>query len=999
MQSRRETKMLTSATAYDSMERLCIRELDAIDVPGIEAALDPWTEGTLHWILECSEFISWDSDPNTKLLWITGHPGCGKTTMSSYVRGYLAQNQQTQSVLCRFFCNTKVDEQRSGTAILRSLLSQIIDQRRRLVGVIKKALQRAGNVIFSRFEALWELLSRLLISEEIPETRIIIDGIDECDQASRTMLIRKFSSLLKTQSSSRIKVLITSRPNIDVYHSVNLPSHSWACLSLEECAQIISEDIEIVVQKKLDILCGKGVCKPNSREVLKRMLVAKADCTFLWLTLIFDAIEGRRMLLARDMEELIESLPAGLDETYGRLLESIPQEDCETAARMLRVIVASKRPLTGCEIGSFFVLLFGDSSTQGEFGVDERTVVSVLGPLIRVHDSKIYLLHQSLREYLIELGQEDTKPLSAAYGIDIDREEIALFHVCTKCLLDTDMMRPLIGSMTVSAGSSGSPSDSSDDDRSDLFGGLFDSDNLAADGLFSQDTHTDGGTWQTVKEKHPLFDYAALHWTDHFKSCDSDLRQQDQDAFAKLCENKGGRSMSWFRYHWFRKHKHIPMPTIIDRSIVAAFFGYANMLDNLLREMNSEKLSLDRALYWAARQGNSQCVQVLLKLAQLNINSKDIEMQTPLAAAAQNGHITCVRSLLSREDVDVNATSEKGRTPLSIAAGHGHLEIVNLLLPQMGIALNHEDYRGQTALFWAVSANSLPVVERFLSVEGTEQNHLDKSQRNVMSWAAEDGIMEMVRLLLRFPKVEPDQRDIRGRTPFNHAAQKGHLDVMRHLLNNKHCHRRIDPLSRDHSGRNAHSWAASHGGSDVLNFLLRRVPEGADVPDQSGWAPLFWALDPPGYPNRIFALLEAAQVDVNQKDEFGKTCLMWAAEYGYYGVVNRLVEIQATEIEARSNGGKTALSFAAGSGSIEVLECLLSRAKVNVNSRDRGGMTPLLWAASQGHPVFVQRLLEESQVDLCLTDHMGQSALDLAVKHQHDTVAALLRHDMSESTS
>ena len=292
-------------------------------------------------------------------------------------------------VLCRFFCNTEVGEQRSGTAMLCSLLSQIVHQRRRLVGVVKKAWQRAGNVIFSRFEALWEILSRLLISEEISDTRIIIDGIDECDQASRAMLIRKFSCLLKMQSSSRIKGLITSRPNIDVYYTVNLPLHSWACLSPKGCAQTISGDIEIVVQEKLDVLCGKGICKPNSREILKRMLVEKADCTFSWLTLIFDAIEGRRLLLAQDLEVLIKSLPVGLDEIYGRLLESIPQEDCDTAARMLRVIVASKRPLAGCEIGSFFAPLSGDSFSQDAFEVNEKTVVLVLGPLVWIQDLKI----------------------------------------------------------------------------------------------------------------------------------------------------------------------------------------------------------------------------------------------------------------------------------------------------------------------------------------------------------------------------------------------------------------------------------------------------------------------------------------------------------------------------------------------------------------------------------------------------------------------------------
>ena len=64
-------------------------------------------------------------------------------------------------------------------------------------------------------------------------------------------------------------------------------------------------------------------------------------------------------------------------------------------------------------------------------------------------------------------------------------------------------------------------------------------------------------------------------------------------------------------------------------------------------------------------------------------------------------------------------------------------------------------------------------------------------------------------------------------------------------------------------------------------------------------------------------------MDVNSRDEFGYTPLVWAAKGGYEAVVQQL----------------------------------LKRGGVNVNSKDIYGYTPLAWAANEGHEAVVRLLV------------------------------------------
>ncbi|KAI1839268.1 hypothetical protein JX266_014521 [Neoarthrinium moseri] len=63
------------------------------------------------------------------------------------------------------------------------------------------------------------------------------------------------------------------------------------------------------------------------------------------------------------------------------------------------------------------------------------------------------------------------------------------------------------------------------------------------------------------------------------------------------------------------------------------------------------------------------------------------------------------------------------------------------------------------------------------------------------------------------------------------------------------------------------------------------------------------------------------------------------------------------DIESKDNGGRTPLLLSAGKGHAEVVRLLLETEEVEVNTEGNDGQTPLWWAARAGNELVVAKLL------------------------------------------
>ena len=134
-------------------------------------------------------------------------------------------------------------------------------------------------------------------------------------------------------------------------------------------------------------------------------------------------------------------------------------------------------------------------------------------------------------------------------------------------------------------------------------------------------------------------------------------------------------------------------------------------------------------------------------------------------------------------------------------------------------------------------------------------------------------------------------------------------------------------------------------------------------------------------------LLLKAGADVDARDKFEKTPLMWAAAMGNERLATALWKARA-DLRAQDKSGWDALFAACHGGHSRLVTVWLAGSDVNRATAD--GTTCLMAAAQAGHTTVVQLLLQK-QAQPDAANARGQRALELAVAGKHTEVMQLLQ--------
>lgn len=185
------------------------------------------------------------------LLWISGHPGTGKTTLSAYLLEHLGANMLSsrRHMVCGFFCDEKIGNQRDGKAILRSLIHQILTRRHKLIRHLKAAYVVQGSHLMDNFSELWRIFTAITTDNHSGSMSIIIDAIDECEGSTGAKLLSGIAAIIQNSQSMAgsydIKFVLTSRP---LFHRRFLFAH----FQIQDLDQGSSQDLRLVIQHKIE---------------------------------------------------------------------------------------------------------------------------------------------------------------------------------------------------------------------------------------------------------------------------------------------------------------------------------------------------------------------------------------------------------------------------------------------------------------------------------------------------------------------------------------------------------------------------------------------------------------------------------------------------------------------------------------------------------------------------------------------------------------------------
>ncbi|KAM0158528.1 hypothetical protein ACHAQE_005438 [Botrytis cinerea] len=357
-------------------------------------------EGLYDWILGNPDFQRWRKDQQSRLLWIKGDPGKGKTMLLCGVINELEKSKAKSVLLSHFFCQATDSRINYATAVLRGLIYLLVDQQRSLISHIRTKYDESGKSLFEDANA-WVVLSKIFIDilqdPSLDFVYLIVDALDECvvDLPKLMDLIVQTSSI-----SPRIKWIVSSRnwPNIE--EALDTPTQKLRlCLELNE--KSISAAVATFIQLKVNRLATRNKYSNDTREAIQQHLTINANGTFLWVALICQELSNIPRWKAL---QKLTAFPPGLDALYRRMLDQITDaEDAELYISILAVVSAVYRPVTLDELVALVDMPDGVASDYEALS----EIIGFCGSFLTLRERTIFFVHQSAKDFLIKKTSKD----------------------------------------------------------------------------------------------------------------------------------------------------------------------------------------------------------------------------------------------------------------------------------------------------------------------------------------------------------------------------------------------------------------------------------------------------------------------------------------------------------------------------------------------------------------------------------------------------------------
>jgi hypothetical protein len=385
----------------------CVQDLHLTDPRDdkkrIEDTKGGLIEDSYRWILENSDFQQWDRVQQSRLLWIKGDPGKGKTMLLCGIINELNKSIVKTALLSYFFCQATDSRINNATVVLRGLIYMLVGQQPSLVSHVRKKYDYAGKALFddaNAWVALSEIFTNIVQDSSLNTTYLIIDALDECVADLPRLLdyIVRMSTMYP-----HVKWIVSSRNWPDIEERLERAGHKVR-LCLELNAESVSAAVSIFIRHKVRQLAQEKKYDDKTQDAVLERLFLNASDTFLWVALVCQNLTTipRGRVRAR-----LNSFPPGLDSLYERMMKQICEsEDSELCKRILASIATVYEPITLTELTSLIEML-EDMSDDVE---SLQEIIGLCGSFLTVRKDTIYFVHQSAKDYLLVNASDEIFP-------------------------------------------------------------------------------------------------------------------------------------------------------------------------------------------------------------------------------------------------------------------------------------------------------------------------------------------------------------------------------------------------------------------------------------------------------------------------------------------------------------------------------------------------------------------------------------------------------------
>lgn len=899
---------------------------------------------TCDWIFQRTEYKDWllPSKARSKILWIHGGPGFGKSVLCSRVIDHVRSERQESTAF--FFCVAENEKKRDPYAILRGWISQLLQLNLSTVDILNEFLQGKDTRQPTNGE-LWRMFRA--ITQKVDNSTLIVDGFDECIQLNTTSRIPTYNGqsqflreLVQELSKTSANVLMFSRENTDIRAEMTSQLDATSGPLVYHYG-ITEEDTKADVSSFTSHMINERLPKKKQelREELAEEVSRKSAGMFLWVHLLRDELMPGKN--PKQLRAAVSEMPLGIEQTYAREIErlnGLRGHRRDSAIAILRWMIFSVRPLQVRELTEALVL---DANAQSdaypvdelpdswsEGFVDEDFVNDMIrrpcGALVELRSAAegeplskhtLHFVHFSVKEYLVKPAEPgDTSTTSQLVLFpDLVSEHSKLAELCLRYLC-----YDVFGKIE------GTDSDKLLQKRVGIYPFLV----YAARSWFAHASHHSPMAADVVKYATKLFDPKAENWKiwSEVYEANSTLFDLIQDSvqpdpLSQSVSSDGSSTESDEEIEIDADEvESVPSqdPVVVSPVYFAALLGLTDVLRALIsqgldinapggrhgfplqaatasNELPAVMLLLESgatasqiggkcgcALNAAALNGSVATVKLLLDRG-ASVSGRDVEENTPLHYAVWYQYMDVVPLLMSHGS-DVNCVNISNSTPLIYAAMHGNLMLATTLL-DAGADLSMANLKEWTPLQSAVANDHLEIVELLLS-RGADVNEQTSSKRTTLHLAAQNRHDAIVETLLK-AGADANTTNEAGWTPLALCRTPKSLSAL--IARGAD----VDRTNRD-------GWLPLHvflevSAADLIKIIMDHGATFNSV-TKNGRPPIFSAIHSDGIDSLQLAFDYGAKLDVHNLE--GDTLLDYAIQKGNQEAISFLLKRGACFVEA-----------------------------------------------------------------------------------------------------